>query len=106
MRPNIRRNRSEYAMSETATESKRSRIPTPEELGFNPAALREKYAAERAKRLRADANKQYQEITGKYAHYNVDHYVKPGFTRPALQEELDAVIIGGGFGGLLAAARL
>jgi cyclohexanone monooxygenase len=81
-------------------------ITTPAELGFDPAELRKKYAEERAKRLRADANNQYQEITGKFAHYNDDPYVEPGFTRPALQEELDVVIVGGGFGGLLAAARL
>jgi cyclohexanone monooxygenase len=93
-------------MSEAVAQSKPTGIPTPAELGFDPADLRKKYAAERAKRLRADANNQYQEITGKYAHYNMDPYVAPGFTRPALQEELDAVIVGGGFGGLLAAARL
>jgi cation diffusion facilitator CzcD-associated flavoprotein CzcO len=93
-------------MSEAVTQSKPNGIPTAEELGFDPGALREKYAAERAKRLRADGNNQYQEITGKYAHYNVDPYVEPGFTRPALHEELDVLIIGGGFGGLLAAARL
>src|SRR5262247_2224021 len=81
-------------------------IPTPAELGFNPAELRKKYAEERNKRLRADANNQYQEIAGKFAHYNDDPYVEPGFTRPALQEELDVLIVGGGFGGLLAAARL
>jgi len=80
-------------------------IPTPAELGFDPAELRQKYAEERDKRLRADANDQYQEITGEHAHYNLDPYVKP-FTRSALHEELDAVIVGGGFGGLLAAARL
>jgi cyclohexanone monooxygenase len=93
-------------MSETVTQTTSNRIPTPEELGFDPALLRQKYAAERAKRLRPDGNNQYQEITGAHAHYNVDPYVQPGFTRPALQEELDAVIVGGGFGGLLAAARL
>ena len=81
-------------------------IPTPAELGFDPAELRKKYAEERNKRLRADANNQYQEITGRFAHYNDDPYVEPGFTRPAFQEELDVVIVGGGFGGLLAAARL
>jgi cyclohexanone monooxygenase len=81
-------------------------ILTPAELGFDPAGLRRKYVEERTKRLRADANNQYQEITGKYAHYNDDPYVDPGFTRPALQEELDVLIVGGGFGGLLAAARL
>src|SRR5919108_868721 len=83
-----------------------TRIPTSAELGFDPAELRKKYAEERNERLRADANNQYQEITGKFAHYNDDPYVEPGFTRPALQEELDVVIVGGGFGGLLAAARL
>ena len=93
-------------MSAAVTPSTPTGIPTPAELGFDPAEMRQKYAAERAKRLRADANNQYQEITGKYAHYNTDPYVEPGFTRPALQEELDAVIVGGGFGGLLAAARL
>jgi cyclohexanone monooxygenase len=93
-------------MNEAVTQSTPNGIPTPAELGFDPADLRQKYAAERAKRLRADGNNQYQEITGKHAHYNVDPYVDPGFTRPAIQEELDAVIVGGGFGGLLAAARL
>jgi cyclohexanone monooxygenase len=91
-------------MSQTATQS--SRIPTAEELGFDPGALREKYAAERAKRLRGDANSQYQEITGQFAHYNEDHYVEPGFTRAALQEEIDVLIVGGGFGGMLAAVRM
>ncbi|MBI3247343.1 MAG: NAD(P)/FAD-dependent oxidoreductase [Deltaproteobacteria bacterium] len=93
-------------MSTAVAQSKPNGIPTPAELGFDPAEMRQKYAAERTKRLRADANRQYQEIAGKYAHYNTDPYVKPGFTRPAIQEELDVVIVGGGFGGLLAAARL
>ena len=83
-----------------------SRIPTADELGFDPGALREKYAAERGKRLRADANTQYQEISGQFARYDSDPYVEPGFTRPALHEALDALIIGGGFGGQLAAVRL
>ena len=89
-------------MSQTGS----SRIPTADELGFDPGALREKYAAERVKRLRADANTQYQEISGQFARYDSDPYVEPGFTRPALHEALDALIIGGGFGGQLAAVRL
>jgi len=93
-------------LSETGAQAKTNGIPTPAELGFDPAELRKRYAEERTKRLRSDANNQYQEITGKYARYNADPYVKPGFTRPALQEELDVLIVGGGFGGLLAAARL
>ena len=93
-------------MNEAVETSQPSGIPTLAELGFDPADLRQKYAEERTRRLRTDGNNQYQEITGQHAHYNTDPYVEPGFTRPALQEELDAVIIGGGFGGLLAAARL
>jgi cyclohexanone monooxygenase len=93
-------------MSQTVSQSQPNQIPTAEELGFDPGSLREKYAAERAKRLRADANSQYQEITGQFAHYNEDPYVEPGFTRAGLHEELDALIVGGGFGGMLAAARL
>src|SRR5262245_17755945 len=92
-------------MSEAVAQSTPTGIPTPAELGFDPADLRKKYTEKRTKRLRADGNDQYQEITGEHAHYNLDPYVKP-FTRSALQEELDAVIVGGGFGGLLAAARL
>jgi len=93
-------------MSEAVSEAKTSGIPTPAELGFDPAELRQRYAMERTKRLRADGNNQYQEVTGSYEHYNVDPYVDPGFTRPAIKEELDALVLGGGFGGLLAAARL
>jgi cyclohexanone monooxygenase len=93
-------------MSESITETESKGIPTPRELGFDPAELRRRYAAEREKRLRTDGNNQYQEITGALERYNSDPYVDPGFTRPALQETLDAVIVGGGFGGLLAAARL
>lgn len=93
-------------MSQTVSQSQSNRIPTAEELGFDPGAMREKYAAERAKRLRADANSQYVEITGQFAHYNEDPYVEPGFTRPALQEEIDVLIVGGGFGGMLAAVRM
>ena len=93
-------------MNEAVEQSQPSGIPTPEELGFDPAELRQKYVEERTKRLRSDGNDQYREVAGKYEHYNTDPYVEPGFTRPAIHEELDALIVGGGFGGLLAAARL
>src|SRR5882762_11410393 len=93
-------------MSEFTTESQSNGIPTPEELGFDPVALRQKYAEERATRLRPDGNDQYRQMAGALEHYNTDPYVDGGFARPAVQERLDAVIVGGGFGGLLAAARL
>ena len=75
-------------------------------LGFDPDKLREKYRAERDKRLRADGNAQYQEVAGDFAHYLDDPYVEPGFTREPLTDEVEVVVIGGGFGGQLAAARL
>src|SRR5271155_4479770 len=80
--------------------------PARETLGFDPDALREKYRAERDKRLRADGNEQYRKIEGRFARYLDDPYVAPGFTRSPLTDEVDVVVIGGGFGGLLAGARL
>lgn len=75
-------------------------------LGFDPVALREKYRIERDKRLRADGGEQYVEVKGDFSRYIDDPYVEPGFTRAPLNDEVDVIIIGGGFGGLLAGARL
>src|SRR5258706_426818 len=83
-----------------------STTPETAEPGFDPEALREKYRQERDKRLRADANDQYVEVKGDFAHYVDDPYVKPGFARAPLFDEAEVVVIGGGFGGLLAGARL
>ncbi|MGZ3402448.1 MAG: flavin-containing monooxygenase [Phenylobacterium sp.] len=77
-----------------------------DDLGFDPEALRAKYREERDKRLRADGNAQYREIAGEFAHFLEDPYVKPGFSRAPLSDEVEVVVVGGGFGGQLAAARL
>ena len=90
-------------MSETAEPAVK---PSDASLGFDPDALKKKYLAERDKRLRAEANEQYREIKGEFAHYLDDPYVEPGFTRAPLTDEVEVVVIGGGFGGLLAGARL
>ncbi|WP_395821479.1 flavin-containing monooxygenase [Archangium minus] len=76
------------------------------ELSFSPEALRAKYRSEREKRLRPNGNTQYIPLKGIYADFDKDPYVEPGFTRPALTEKLDVLIVGGGFGGMLAAVRL
>lgn len=77
-----------------------------DDIDFDPDALRNKYREERDKRLRKDGNDQYVEMKGEFSHYIEDPYVEPGFTREPLTDHTEIVIIGGGFGGLLAGARL
>ncbi len=72
---------------------------------FDPDALRQRYRAERDKRLRADGNDQYREVTGEFAHFVDDPYVAP-IERGPLTDDVDVCVIGAGFGGLLAGARL
>lgn len=74
-------------------------------IDFDADELRDRYRAERDKRLRTDANEQYQEIAGEFAHYLDDPYVGP-LQRDAVIEEVEVGIVGGGFGGMLVAARL
>ena len=75
-------------------------------LDFDPDALRDKYLAERDRRLRTDAYDQYVEVKGDFKHYIDDPYVTPGFTRDPITDAVDVIVIGGGFGGLMSAARL
>ena len=75
-------------------------------IDFDPDALRDKYRHERDRRLRSDANAQYVETKGDFSHYVDDPYVEPGFTRAPLTDEVEVLVIGGGFGGLMAAAHL
>jgi cyclohexanone monooxygenase len=72
---------------------------------FDPNALRAKYREERDRRLRADGNEQYVEIAGEFAHYLDDPYTDR-IDRPPLTDSVEVAIVGGGFGGLLAGARL
>ena len=74
-------------------------------LGFNPEELREKYKAERDKRIRADGNSQYTETAGDFSKYVDDPYADTEFNRAPLSDHSDVVIIGGGFGGLVSGAR-
>ncbi|MBM3828560.1 MAG: NAD(P)/FAD-dependent oxidoreductase [Actinobacteria bacterium] len=71
---------------------------------FDPDQLRDRYRLERDKRLRGDGNEQYVDISD-YAQYLDDPYTRPAMREP-LFDEVTVAVIGGGFGGLLAGARL
>lgn len=68
-------------------------------------ALREKYRQERDKRLRADGNEQYIQITGVFSDYLEDPYT-PKTSRAPKTDHVTFCFIGGGFAGLVAGARL
>ena len=80
--------------------------PTPEELGFDPLELRKKYEIERDRRLRPEGIQQYQQMAGDLESFREDPYITEKIVRGPVTEDCDAVIIGGGFGGLITGARL
>ena len=73
---------------------------------FDPDAMRERYNIEREKRLREDGNDQYVEVVGKFGHYVDDPYVEKEIDREPILDEVDVLVVGGGFGGLQAGAKL
>lgn len=79
---------------------------TPEAVEIDIPALRERYRRERERRLRVEGQAQYlRPARGAVGDPAVDPYraVEP---RPALSEEIDVAVLGGGFTGILAAVNL
>ncbi len=68
-------------------------------------ALEARYLEERNKRLRADGNEQYVEVTGQFARFLDDPYV-PAADRDPLVDDVTVAFIGGGFAGLVTGAKL
>lgn len=77
-----------------------------EKPSFDPVALKAKYLAEREKRIHNGGQDQYRELQGSLQNWVVDPYAEPGFTRDPVEIDVDVVIVGGGYGGELVAARL
>lgn len=76
-----------------------------EELDFDPDALRDKYRRERDRRIRPDGTAQYRGASGEFGYYAHDPYT-PRTDREPLDDRVEVLVIGGGFGGLVTGARL
>ncbi|WP_216895935.1 flavin-containing monooxygenase [Nocardia alni] len=76
---------------------------TPE---VDVSALREKYLAERDRRLRPEAGSQYISVDGQFADYYESDPHQPVVPREPIIGDLEVVILGGGFAGLITAHRL
>ena len=69
-------------------------------------ALRVRYRAERDRRLpQGDGDRRSREITDGFEHLVIDPYGRAPDRAP-VDDEIDALIVGGGFGGLMTAAKL
>ncbi|MBB2948397.1 cation diffusion facilitator CzcD-associated flavoprotein CzcO [Actinoplanes lutulentus] len=68
-------------------------------------ALRARYRAERDRRIRPDGATQYQRAAGEFGYYAADPYTER-VSRDPVEDRVEAVVIGGGFGGLLSGVRL
>ncbi|MFE3142977.1 flavin-containing monooxygenase [Streptomyces scopuliridis] len=76
--------------------------PTPDEL----ASVRQRYHLERERRVRPDGARQYQETDAEFGYYAADPYVRDVPEREPMHDTVDVAVVGGGFGGILAGARM
>ncbi len=67
--------------------------------------IRDRYRLERDKRLRSDGNLQYLQPEGRFSNLLEDPYVDVA-PRDAVNDEVDVLIVGAGFAGLVTGARL
>ncbi|KQU52355.1 monooxygenase [Rhodococcus sp. Leaf278] len=72
---------------------------------MSPDEYREIYRRERDKRIRVDGVAQYQGAVDKYDGFADDPFMEVEPREPII-ENVEVLVIGGGFGGLLAGARL
>jgi hypothetical protein len=82
-------------------------LPNGNETRPNIAELKKRYLEERDKRLNArpEGNAQYKEFKGIFEKYLKDPYVQR-VEREPIEEEIDFLVLGGGYGGQCVAAEL
>jgi cyclohexanone monooxygenase len=82
-----------------------SHAPHPE---LSPAAtaLKRKYLEERDKRLRKDGDTQFIEAKGEFADFAFNPNAAKPTARAPVSKDVDVLVIGGGFGGMLTGAEL
>ena len=67
--------------------------------------LRERYRIERERRMPNEADRRYLDTSEGFSHLLSDPYAVPS-GRAAVDDAVDVLVVGGGFGGLLVSARL
>ena len=89
--------------------SKNDNVLSNEALGFDPDVLAQRYTTERDKRIRADAEEQFLQLSHDSPFANKyleeDPYCEP-LERAPLKDEREVIVIGGGWVGMLTATRL
>ncbi|WP_420037513.1 FAD-dependent oxidoreductase [Streptomyces sp. cg28] len=80
----------------------RATPPVPQET----ADLRERYRIERERRVRPEGTRQYRSTTAEFRYFANDPYAGEPTRREPLRDVVDVAVVGGGFGGILAGARL
>ncbi|GAB6902238.1 flavin-containing monooxygenase [Kineosporia succinea] len=73
--------------------------------GIDIEALRARYAHERDRRTRSAQPRQYRSAAGEFGYYAKDPYIAR-LSREPVDDQVDALVIGAGFGGLLTGAAL
>src|SRR5262245_14921647 len=81
-----------------------TKTPPPEKVDI--PALQQKYLAERARRMRSEGGEQYVRPTGKLSdNYAADPHMATA-PRAPMSEDLDVLVLGGGWGGIMASYYL
>ena len=73
---------------------------------FDPAALKRRYAEERARRVRPEGKAQYRAVFEDLPDMLADPFSPPPEPRDAINAEYDALVVGAGMSGIMSAAAL